>query len=123
MRYILLVILNSPIVLLALANIFVQFKMRKMDRARFVRQVILWLLIFLIIIGSFPVYNVAIGKPLFDSSNLSLIDVVQATAITYLFYIVNNQRRNAEQTERTLRDLHQEVSIELANRERSHGKR
>jgi hypothetical protein len=56
------------------------------------------------------------GKAAFDSEELSLFDIVQTTAIIFLFYIVNNQRQRNDQIERRLRELHQELSIKLSDK-------
>lgn len=115
MRYIILVALNLPIVLLALLNIITKYKMRHASKSRFVKQLILWLLILVILVGSFPVYNVLVGRPVLDSIDLSAFDIVQTTALVFLFYVINDQRQKAEQTERRLRDLHQQLSIILSD--------
>ena len=114
MRYGVLVLLNAPIILLALVNILTQYKLGRISRTRFRHQIILWLLIMVALIGSFPLYNLANGKPALESANLSLFDIAQTTVIIYLIYIINNFRRKIEQNERTIRDLHQEISIALS---------
>jgi hypothetical protein len=116
MRYALLLLLTAPIVLMALLNILTQYKMKRISKSRLVHQFILWTLISTLLVASFPVYNLVNGKPLLDSSYLSLLDILQTTAIVYLVYIINNFRRKIEQNERTIRDLHQEVSINLSSR-------
>ena len=115
MRYLVLVLLNVPIILAALINIVTQYKLRKVSPARFRHQQIIWLILMIVLIGSFPLYNISIGHPPLDSSELSLFDILQTTAIILLFYIVNNQRQRIDQNERRLRDLHQELSIKLSN--------
>ena len=116
MRYIILVLLNTPIILLALMNIVTQYKLQKISKNRFRHQIILWLVVLVVVVGSFPIYNYIIGNKLLDSSALSLFDIVQTTAIIYLVYIINNQRRKIEQNERITRDLHQEISIKLSEK-------
>lgn len=115
MRYLILVLLNLPVILLALINIVTRYKMGKVSGQRFRRQVLMWLVILLIVVGSFPFYNYLNDKPLLDSSELSLFDIVQTTAIIFLFYAVNHLRQQVDQTETTLRDLHQELSIKLSD--------
>jgi hypothetical protein len=114
MRYGVLVLLNAPIIFLALVNIVSQYKLGRVSQTRFRHQIILWLLIMAVLIGSFPFYNLANGKPALESANLSLFDIVQTTAIIYLIYIINNFRRKIEQNEHTIRNLHQELSITLS---------
>jgi uncharacterized membrane protein len=116
MRYIILVLANLPIILLALVNIVTQYKMKRISSARFRHQVLLWLLILAVLVGSFPMYNYLNGNAPLDSHELSAFDIVETTAIVYLMYIVNNHRRKLEQTEKTMRELHQEISITLSSK-------
>ena len=114
MRYLLLLILNLPIILLALVNIVTQYKLRKVSRNRFRHQLLIWTVLLVLLIVSFPAYNLAVGRPLFDSTELSIFDILQTTAIIFLVYISNAQRHQIEQNERRLRDLHEELSITLS---------
>lgn len=116
MRYLLLIVLNIPLILVAFLNMFTQYKMKKISSRRFFEHFFLWSVILVIIIGSFPVYNLLTGRSIFASGDLSTFDIVQTTVIVYLVYILFNQRRKIEATERRLRDLHQELSIKLSDR-------
>jgi hypothetical protein len=115
MRYIILVLLNLPVIFIAFTNILTQYKIGKISKRKFKQQVVLWLAILIVLIGSFPLYNQLNGKYILDSSELSLFDIVQTTALIFLFYIVNRQRQKIEQVERTARELNQEISIRLAS--------
>jgi len=115
-RYIVLAILNTPIVLLALLNIVTRFKMGKVSKRRFRRQIFMWVLILTVLLCSFPLYNYLNNRPMLDSTDLSAFDIVQTTAIIGLMYVLNNMRQKAEETERRLRDLHQELSIKLSSK-------
>lgn len=114
MRYLILVLLSLPVILIALVNIITQYKMKRISINRFRHQIVLWLIILIVLACSFPVYNYISGKPVLDSRELSAFDIVQTTAIIYLIYIVNNHRRKIEQNERLIHDLHQELSIRLS---------
>lgn len=92
--------------------------MNKVTKGHFQHQLILWLLILIVLICSFPFYNYLVGKPLLDSAELSLFDIVQTTAIIMLFYGANSQRQKIERAEKTIRDLHQELSIKLSVKEK-----
>jgi hypothetical protein len=102
--------------MLALFNILTQYKMNKVTKKRFQHQLILWLVILFVLICSFPFYNYLVGKPLLDSAELSLFDIVQTTAIIMLFYGANSQRQKIDRAEKTIRDLHQEISIKLSEK-------
>ena len=77
---------------------------------------LLWAVLLVVLVISFPVYNYLTGKPPLDSHELSLFDIVQTTAIIFLIYIINNMRQKIEWNERTVRDLHQEISIKLSEK-------
>lgn len=104
--------------MLALLNILTQYKMKKIPKRRYRRQLFLWLLILTVLICSFPFYNYLVGKPPLDSAELSLFDIVQTTAIIILFYETNSLRQKTERNEKTIRDLHQELSINLSTKEK-----
>lgn len=114
MRYLILILLNTPIIFLAFLNIVTQYKLQRISRRHFYRQLALWIVILTLLIGSFPVYNLIIGRPVIDSIGLTAFDIVQTTAIIVLFYFANDQHRKIDLTERRLRDLHQELSIKLS---------
>ena len=116
MRYVILVLLNLPIILLALLNIITKYKMKRVPRRHFVKQLIMWIIILIVLIGSFPIYNILVGRSVLDSINLSVFDIAQTTAIVFLFYVINDQRQKLEHSERRLRDLHQELSIIISRK-------
>lgn len=116
MRYLLLVLLNIPVIFMALINIVTQYKLKKVSKNRFKHQLIIWLLILIVLVGSFPLYNFLTNQPILGSSELSMFDIVQTTAIILLFYTVNTYRQRLDQQEKRLRDLHQELSIKLMSK-------
>lgn len=115
MRYLILVILNLPIFLLAVLNIVTQYRLGKISKDRFRIQLSIWLIIALVILTSFPLYNLSQGNELFLSDGFSWFDIAQITVIVYLLYFINRQRQKIEATDKTLRDLHQELSIKLSS--------
>lgn len=116
MRYLILVLLNLPVILLAFTNIITQYKLNRIPRRNLAKQLLVWSVLLIVLIGSFPVYNYLSGKDPLDSQSLSAFDIVQTTAIVWLFYVINEQRRKLDHTERRLRELHQELSIRLSQK-------
>ncbi len=114
MRYMLLLVLNIPVITLAVVTMITQYKLHKVSAARLRHQLIIWLTMFVVLVGSFPVYNLLTDKPVFNSDELSLFDIFQTSAIVMLFYIVNHQRQRIERSEKTMRTLHEEISIRLS---------
>jgi hypothetical protein len=114
MRYIILVLVNLPVILMALVNTIVSWKTGKVSGGRFRHQMILWGIILGVLIGSFPIYNLMAGRAVFDASELSAFDIVEITVIVYLIYVVNYQRRRTEGVEKMVRDLHREIAIKIS---------
>ena len=116
MRFVVLVLLNLPIILLALLNVITQLKMRRIGKERFRNQLITWLVILVILVTSFPVYNLLVGRPILDAHSLSTFDMVEITMIILLIYIINHLRQKIERTEHLLRELHRKLSIKLSDK-------
>lgn len=114
MRYLILVLLNTPVIVIASLNLITKYKLKQITKKRLIRQVLLWSVLLIVLIASFPLYNTLTGRPLFDSHELSLFDIVQTTAIIILLGIANNLRQKNEHTSRMLRTLHEELSIRLS---------
>lgn len=115
MRYLILVLLNLPVILVAMVNIITQFKLKKIPLGRFRKQFLLWACVLTVVVGAFPLYNILTGRPAFSSSEFSLFDIAQTTAVVYLLYLINGLRQRLDRTEKRLRDLHQELSIRMAS--------
>jgi hypothetical protein len=119
MRFLILLALNIPIISIALLNIVTRYKLRKISKRRLTIQMFLWAILLTVLVCSFPLYNLLSGRPLLDAQELTAFDIIQTTAIIFLFYVINTMRQRIEWSERTIRDLHQEVSIKLSQ---DHGK-
>jgi energy-coupling factor transporter transmembrane protein EcfT len=116
MRYIILVVLNTPIVLLAFVNLVTNYKLKKISGRRFRWQLVFWLLIIILLVSSFPIYNLLTDKKLLDSSELSFFDIAEITALVWLLYITNHQRQLLSQNQKFIHELHSNVSIKLSKK-------
>ena len=118
MRYLLLIILNLPIIFIAIINLITKYKLGRIQKNRFMFRVLFWSVLLIIVVFSFPLYNLIYKRPLLDAVDLSLFDIFQTTGIIFLLYAQINQRQKTEQNEKYLRDLHQELSILLSENEK-----
>jgi hypothetical protein len=115
MRFLILLLLNVPVIIVALLNLVTRFKLNKISKRRFKIQMALWAILLVVLICSFPLYNYLLGNNILYAQELSLFDIVQTTAIIFLLYVMNNMRQSLEWNEKTIRELHQELSIKLSN--------
>jgi hypothetical protein len=113
-RYLILILLNIPLVIAALMSALVEYKLGKISRKTFVRQIIIWAIIFTGIACAKPIYEFLFSNGLTQTEPLSLFDVIQITGIIYVLFMANRSRIKLELLERRLQDLHQELSIKLS---------
>lgn len=115
-RYVLLLLLNLPFVLMAILSVITQYKLGRTSRRRLIIQITLWLMMIISLALAQPFYEWLLNHNLTDTEPLSLFDVIQITAIVVLFYVSNRMRAKLEVVERRVQDLHQELSIRLSSK-------
>ena len=115
-RYLLLFLFNLPFIVAGVINIIAQYNLGHIKRSRFVIWIGIWLVIFFGLLFAEPIYVWLFASGLTASDSLSLFDVVQITAITVIFYVVNRVRLKLEVVERRQKQLHQELSIRLSEK-------
>lgn len=113
-RYLILVLLTAPFVIAGLVNALVEFKLRRISKRRYAWQCVLWAAIFAGIASVKPIYEFLFSHNLTETEPLSLFDVVLITSIIAMIFVINRNRAKVETLERRVQDLHQELSIKLA---------
>jgi ethanolamine transporter EutH len=113
-RYLILVLLNTPLIVAALLGILVDFKMNKISRKKMIFQTSIWLLIFTGLASAKYIYQFLFSNKLTQTEPLSLFDVIQITGIITVLFIANRSRIKTDRLERRVQDLHQELSIKLS---------
>lgn len=117
-RYVLLVILNVPLIIAGTINAIVSYKLGHSSQRRLIVRIIVWVLIFLSLLFTKTIYDFLFSNKLTQSEPLSLFDVVQITGIIFTFYVANQAYIKADLLERRIQDLHQELSIRLSEDEK-----
>ena len=113
-RYLLLFLLNLPLIIIAIGSLVVKLKLKKISAKRFTVHVCFWSLILIGLILAQPIYEYLFANNLTETEPLSLFDVVQLTAIVTILFTLVRTRTRLELTERKLNDLHQELSIQMS---------
>lgn len=116
-RYLILVILNTPLIIAAVINTLVGYKLGRMSRRRFFFGLAFWLLIFASLVFIKPIYSFLFSNHLTQTEPLSLFDVMQITGIIFTLFIANKAYGKVDVLERRIQDLHQELSIRLSEDE------
>lgn len=115
-RYVFLLLLNLPFVILAITGIITRYKMKRITKRRASIQLLMWLILLLGLSLAEPTYHWLFAHNLTVTDSLSLFDIVQITAIVFLIYTINGFSARLEQSEKRLNDLHQELSIRLSTK-------
>jgi len=115
-RYLILVLLNLPLILIAITNTIVSYKMKHTSLRRLIFKVCFWLIVLLGLIFTDSIYNFLYDQGLTQTEPLSLFDVLQITAIIYVFFLVNKLYVKVDVLEKRVQYLHQELSIKLSNK-------
>ncbi len=115
-RYLILVLLNLPLILIAITNVIVSYKMRHISLRRLVIKVSFWVIVLIGLLLTETIYTFLYDQGLTQTEPLSLFDVLQITAIIYVFFLVNRLYVKVDVLEKRVQDLHQELSIKLADK-------
>ena len=113
-RYLILILLNLPLIIAGILSAVVAYKLKHTNRRRLMFRVSLWLCIFAGLVFAEPLYGFLFSNHLTESEPLSLFDVIQITGIIFTLFLANRAHIKADLIERRLQDLHQELSIRLS---------
>lgn len=122
-RYVLLVLLNIPLIFAALLSALVDFKLGKFTRKKYLSQTVIWIFILGALASVKFIYQFLFSNGLTQTEPLSLFDVVQITGIVVVLFMANRSRIKLETLERRVKDLHQELSISLSEYRRENEKK
>lgn len=113
-RYIILILLNLPLIAIAILNATVAYKLKHTSKKRFIFRVLFWLGILAGLIFAQPIYEFLFSNNLTQTEPLSLFDVIQITAIIFSLFMVNQAYARVDRLEQRFQNLHQELSIMLS---------
>ncbi len=113
-RYFILIILNAPLIIFAMINTLVAYKLKRMSRRRFFFGIAFWMILLVSLISIQPIYSYLFSNNLTKTEPLSLFDVMQITGIIFTLIIANKAYGKVDLLERRVQDLHQELSIRLS---------
>lgn len=118
-RYLILIILNTPLILAGILNAAVSYKLKRSSYRRLIFRLVLWIGIFLGILFAEPIYAFLFSNNLTQTEPLSLFDVIQITGIILVLFLATQAYTKVDLQERRIQDLHQELSIRLSEESKS----
>ena len=118
-RYLILVLLNLPLILIALLGAIVDYKTGKITKKKYWAYTAVWVIILLCLTFAHSIYEFLFSNKLTVSEPLSLFDVIQITGIIFILFVANRSRIKIEILEKRIQDLHQELSIRLSEQNKN----
>lgn len=113
-RYLILILLNAPLILVAILNAIVSYNLKHLSLRRLVYKVTFWVVVLAGLLSAEPIYNYLYSNNLTRTEPLSLFDVFQITGVILVFFLVNRLYVKVDVLERRVQDLHQELSVRLS---------
>lgn len=114
-RYLLLIILNIPLITAGIVSAVVSYKLNRITYRKLVFRLLFWTTILVGLIFTEPIYSFLFSNKLTQTEPLSLFDVIQITGIIFALYIASQAYAKINYLERKVQDMHQEISIRLSN--------
>lgn len=115
-RYLLLLILTLPFILLAILSAITRYKLGRLSKSRLIVQLLIWILLSIGIASAESLYAWLFQNHLTVSEPLSLFDVIQITLIIIILFITSYYHAKIDTLEKRFQDLHQELSIRLSSK-------
>ena len=116
-RYLILILLNTPIVIVGLVNAVVSYKLMVSNSRHLFFRIIFWVGIYAGLLFAEPIYAFLFSNNLTQSEPLSLFDVIEITGIIFTLLLLTRAYSRLESLERRVQNMHRELSIRLSNDE------
>jgi hypothetical protein len=112
-KYLLLILINAPLVLVGIMRAITRYKTKpaRISRNKGIAEVLFWLIIGVALSLAQPIYNVAIRYNLTDSSPMSLFDVVLLTLFVFALLMIVETNEELTALKRTVTRLHEKLAI------------
>jgi protein-S-isoprenylcysteine O-methyltransferase Ste14 len=112
-KYLLLVLINLPIVLIGVVRTITRYKTKpaRISRNKAVIEVVFWLLIGVGLSFVEPFYNTLLRHNLTDSPPMSLFDVALLTLFVFALLLIVEANEEMTSLKRTVTRLHEKLAI------------
>jgi hypothetical protein len=110
-KYVILVVLNAPLIIYALAKSIIYFKEGLYSKMQLGFRLVFWLGALAGMIFAKSIYDFLVHKDLTDSAPLSLADVLLTTACFLSLTMLIRLYARVDKAERNLTDLNQALTL------------
>lgn len=117
LKYLLIIILNLPFVLIGIARTVTSYQNGRISRVRAIAWMVFWLLIIAALIGAEPGYRFLQDRGLTDSTPLSIFDVGSITGIILSLTLIFRLYTKIDILEQRVAELNTQSAIRLSKLE------
>lgn len=112
-KYLLLVLINLPIVLIGVVRAITRYKTKpaRISRNKCIIEVVFWLSIGVALSFVEPIYNTLIRHNLTDSPPMSLFDVLVLTLFVFCLLLIVEVSEELTALKKTISRLHEKLAI------------
>jgi hypothetical protein len=110
-KYVLLVFINAPLILLALLMAVTSYKTGRSTRRRCTVLVVFWLLVGAGMLFVEPAYNTLVRANLTDSPPLSVFDIILLAGLVFLLFVVVQLYDKLNALSRKMSRMHEGLAI------------
>lgn len=112
-KYLLLVLINSPLVLIGIVRAITRYKTKpaRISKHKAVVEVLFWLSIGAALSFAQPIYNAAVRYNLTDSTPMSLFDVAVLTLFVFALLMIVETNEELTALKKTVSRLHEKLAI------------
>ena len=112
-KYLLLILINAPIVLLGIVRAITRYKTKpaRISKNKAVYEVLFWLSIGVALSFAQPIYNALVRYNLTDSTPMSLFDVAVLTLFVFALLLIVETNEELTSLKKTVSRLHEKLAI------------
>lgn len=112
-KYVLLVLINLPIVLIGITRAITRYKTKpaRISRNKCVLEVVFWLSIGIALSSVEPIYNTLIQHNLTNSPPMSLFDIVLLTLFVFCLLLIVEANEEITALKRVASRMHEKLTI------------
>lgn len=112
-KYLLLVLINAPIVLLGIVRAITRYKTKpaRISKNKAIYEVVFWLSIGVALSFAQPIYNALVRYNLTDSTPMSLFDVAVLTLFVFALLLIVETNEELTSLKKTVSRLHEKLAI------------
>ena len=110
-KYVLLVIINTPLLLIGILSAVSSYKTKRISQKRCIAELLFWISVGALLICIEPIYNTLIHLKLTNSAPMSIFDIVLLTLVIFCLLLIKQLNEKMTMLSRKIARLHESIAI------------